>query len=191
MRIKEAADASRYVDVEIRQSAKPSGPPTGVIYHENFGNPSSNTAVSSFTGWEKGGSLSQTAVTYSYSGSTTTPCRTSSPSSGYTGASGQGCIYSAGSGVLTVSNINVTGAKFITFSCGTQGASSNLTVTYKFNTQDSATAMTPAADKDSGWGLVTYNKLTVPSTATSVQVIITVGSTATRIDDLAFNATTE
>lgn len=166
---------------------------TGEIYHENFGSPTGNTAIASFTGWEKGGSLGQTDVSYSYSGSTTTPIRNTSPSSGYTGASGNGSLYTAAGGALTVSNINITGTKFITFSCGTQATSANTAVTYQFNTQASASSLTATTNKTTGpgtWGLVSYTKLAVPSGATSVTLVITINS-ASRIDDLKIDATSE
>lgn len=166
-------------------------PVTGEIYHENFGTPSGNTAMANFTGWEKGGLLDQSSVTYSYSGSTATPIRKTSPSSGYTGASGNGCLYTAAGGCLTVEGINVTGANYITFSCGTQATSANTTVTYKFNTQASSSSLAATTSKTTGpntWGLVSYAKLEVPDGATSVTLSITIGS-ASRIDDLRLEAT--
>ena len=166
-------------------------PVTGEIYHENFGTPSGNTALANFTGWEKGGLLVQSSVTYSYSGSTATPIRATSPSSGYTGASGNGCLYTAAGGCLTVEGINVTGANYITFSCGTQATSANTTVTYKFNTQASSSSLAATTSKTTGpgtWGLVSYAKLEVPDGATSVTLSITIGS-ASRIDDLRLEAT--
>lgn len=166
---------------------------TGVIYHENFGTPTGNTTMASFSEWEKGGSLSQSSVTYSYVGSTASPIRKTSASSGYTGASGDGNLYTASGGALTVSNINVTGANYVTFSCGTQATSANTVVTYKFNTQSVASSLSATTSKTTGpetWGLVSYTKIAVPSGATSLQLVITINSNS-RIDDLQLNATAE
>lgn len=182
-----AADALSATGSVNEKVANPdAGVVTGEIYHENFGTPSGNTAMANFNGWEKGGTLSQSSVSYSYSGSTATPIRKTSPSSGYDGASGNGCLYTAAGGVFTATGINVTGTKYITISCGTQATSANTAVTYKFNTQASATSLAPTTSKTTGpntWGLVSYTQLEVPSGATSVTLTFTIGS-ASRIDDI-------
>lgn len=160
----------------------------GLVYQENFGTPGGNTAVNSYQGWEKGGVIDQSGVTYSYSGGTSTPIRKTSPSSGYTGASGNGCLYTAANGKLTVTNINVSSCKELAFSMGSQATSANLDVEYQFDTESSTTAMTVTIAKTgTSWGLVEYSPVTVPNGATRMTVIITV-KTAHRIDDLKLNS---
>lgn len=160
----------------------------GLVYEENFGSPSSNTAATAYQGWEKGGITDQSGITYSYSGDTSTPIRNSSPSSGYTGASGNGCLYTAANGIFTATNINITSCKELAFSMGSQATSANLDVKYQFNTENSATTMTVTKAKTgTSWGLVEYNPITVPEGATRMTVIITI-KTAHRIDDLKLNS---
>ena len=54
------------------------------IYSENFGTPTATTLITAYTGWQVG-----TPITYSGSGDV----RTSSASSGYVGASGNGNVF--------------------------------------------------------------------------------------------------
>lgn len=96
------------------------------IFTENCGNPSSTTAVSSFTGWQNYGVLSYTG---------TADVRTTLPSSVYVGASGQGNTFitnTVGTNV-TFGTINTTSYTSLSLSLGilkttTASNGSNLTI---------------------------------------------------------------
>lgn len=71
------------------------------IYSENMGTPSATTGVATYTGWQNGAS---SGITYSGDADV----RTSSASTGYTGASGSGNVYLAAAKTFTISGINTS-----------------------------------------------------------------------------------
>ena len=90
------------------------------IFSENCGNPGSTTSASIYTGW-------QNNATLTYAASATYPdVRTSTPSTGYTGASGYGNIYfnatsvtgTSGTINVVISNINTSSYTNLVLSFG-------------------------------------------------------------------------
>ncbi|WP_407403856.1 T9SS type A sorting domain-containing protein [Chryseobacterium sp.] len=98
------------------------------IYSENFGNPTATTPITTYTGY-------QNTSPIVYSG--TADLRTSTPSSGYTGSSANGCVFIGATTAtpeksLTIEGINTSNYNNITLSFGhqkgTNASSNELTV---------------------------------------------------------------
>ena len=146
------------------------------IYSENFGTPTGNTAVATYiTGTAP--ATFQNSTPIAYSGTTTpatTPLRVSLPSSGYTGATGNGNVFlsqSSNAGhFFQIDGINTSAFPVAT----------NLQLSFGYNTASTSAAQlivekstngttwtpltfTPSA---TGWTLVTVTGSQIPSSAT-------------------------
>jgi len=90
-------------------------PSPATVFSENVGVGGDNVPVGTYTGWQNQGSLTFSA------GGTNTDVRSTSGSSGYTGASGAGNVWmpsSSGSRIFEISNINTIGYSNLSLSFG-------------------------------------------------------------------------
>ncbi|MBX3293622.1 MAG: carboxypeptidase regulatory-like domain-containing protein [Acidobacteria bacterium] len=117
-----------------------------VIFNEDIGSPSGTTAIASYTGWSN--------PTFTFSG--TGDIRNTSPSSGYTGASGSGNAFLTNSGTSTfqIAGIDTSGytASSLVLKFGQ----------HKSSTTANGTEMTVEVSSDG----TTYTLLTFPPRAT-------------------------
>jgi hypothetical protein len=138
------------------------------IFSENCGNPSVTTTCTSYTGWQNNGSLTFTA-------SATGPdVRTTLPSSGYAGASGNGNIFfinGVSNRFVQISGINTTNYTSLTLSFGvlkTTNTSTGSELVVEVSTNGSTyTALSYTLATGSGTSNVYYFKTptgTIPST---------------------------
>lgn len=164
------------------------------IYSENFGNATGNTALSAHTGY-------QATSPISYTGNA--DVRITTPSSGYANASGQACVFVAGSTAdpareLIVSGINTLDFENLVFSFGHQkgtSSSSNellVTVSADGSTWTPLNYTRPTGSGTSIWMLITPTG-TIPSTATlSIKFTNPVNSNVGfRIDDFKLVGTSK
>lgn len=156
------------------------------IYSENFGNATGTTTLSAHTGYQ-----ATSPITYTGNADV----RISTPSTGYTDASGQACVFVAGSTAdpareLIVSGINTLDFENLVFSFGQQKgtnvASNELLVTVSADgsTWTPLSYTRPTGGGTSIWMLITPTG-TIPSTATlSIKFTNPVNSNVGfRIDD--------
>lgn len=91
------------------------GPVRAQIFSENMGTPGSNTNVNTYTGWQNGAPIT-------FSTTTGSDVRTTTPSTGYTGASGGGNVFMGTSGGnskdFLIEGINSNGYSNLTLSFG-------------------------------------------------------------------------
>ena len=138
------------------------------IYSENFGNPSSTTLLTAYTGYQNSSPIT-------YSG--TADVRTSTPSD-YAGASGQGCVFigavTTSSGnpakTLIISGINTTGYQDLTLSFGHQKGTNASSNELKVEVSSNGTDWTPLSyTRPTGSGtsvwLVVTPTGTIPATS--------------------------
>lgn len=153
------------------------------IFSENMGSPSSTTAIASYTGWQNNGILTFTG---------TTDVRNTGPSSGYTGASGNGNVFvNTTSGLYyEISGINTSYYSGITLSLGhfkSTLAGNNQLIIETSPDGTTYTAMTYSRATGSGtavWALINPTG-TIPST-TNLRIRFRQTSTTCqfRIDDI-------
>lgn len=103
------------------------GPEPGddeVVFYESFGNPSSTTSIEAYT-------YDNTELTFTGNGD----IRSSIPSAGYEGASGNGLVFmNDGDRFLTISEINTTGFEDIMLSFGVHAGNSDVfTIEYSID----------------------------------------------------------
>lgn len=117
------------------------------IFAENVGTPAATTLITSYTGWQNNGVL-----TFGGTGDV----RTSTPSTGYTGASGSGNVFltNNGSSTFIISGINTTGFLANSFSL-TFGA-------HKSTTASNMSELSLAYSTDG----TTYTSIAIPIQAT-------------------------
>ncbi|HPG12962.1 MAG TPA: hypothetical protein PLU37_15625, partial [Chitinophagaceae bacterium] len=156
------------------------------IFSENMGTPVSTTVVSAYTGWQNG-----SPITFS-SGSPEVDVRTSSASSGYTGASGGGNVFitSATGRFLEIAGINTVGYTNIALSLGhfksTTAGNNELTIEVS---EDGISYSALTYSRATGSGTANWILLnpsgTIPATA-NLRIRFTQTSTTTqfRIDDV-------
>lgn len=160
---------------------------------EDFGNVSSHTAVENHTGFSKEG-VGATNVTYW--GTNGVTVRSTLPSSGYSGASGNGNVFFTGAGtpnggdIFLISNINPTGATSMRISFGTQATTPTLSVEY--STNGTTWTNIPYTKTSTDWELVTAN-FNIPSGSTNLHLRFTSESgmpnNGFRIDDVKLTNT--
>jgi len=131
------------------------------VYSESMGTPSSTTLITNYTGWQN-----STPIAYSGSGDV----RTSSASSGYTGASGGGNVFLTSTGVkdFIISGINtssyMSSGLTLSFGYSTNSVATQMTVEQSTN----GTTWTPISftqNTNTSWNLVTITgQLAVSST---------------------------
>ena len=134
------------------------------IFTENCGTPTATTLITAYAGWQNNSTLT-------FSG--TADVRTTSPSTGYTGASGNGNVFITNTvgRNLTISNINTLNYINLTLSVGvfkSTAASNGSELKIEVSTDDiTYTALTYALPTGTGtaiWRLVTPTG-TIPSTS--------------------------
>ena len=158
------------------------------IFSENCGTPSVTTSCATYTGW-------QNNVTLTYTASATSPdVRTTSPSSTYTGASGNGNIFFTNSlGIyVQISNINTTNYTNLSLSLGilkTTTASNGSELVIETSSDGTTyTALTNTMSTGTGtavWTLVSPSG-TIPATS-NLRIRFRLGAnngTQFRIDDI-------
>jgi hypothetical protein len=123
----------------------------GTVYSENIGNPSAQTVINSYTGWQNG-----SPITYQSTSATQSDVRTTSASSGYSGASGQGNVFftTLGARNFVISGINTLGY-------------SNLALTFGLR-RDAGSSIDPMVVEVSTDG-TNYTPLTITQPATNSQ----------------------
>ena len=165
------------------------------IFTENCGNPAPTTSAATYTGW-------QNNATLTYAASATYPdVRTSTPSTGYTGASGNGNIYFNATSVIgtsgtinvVISNINTSSYTNLVLSFGflkTNNAWSNEVVVEVSSNGTTWTSLTMSPSTGTGtasvWQYLTASG-SIPSTA-NLRIRFRYASTSStntvRIDDI-------
>lgn len=165
------------------------------IYSENFGNPTATTLLTAYSGYQNSSPIV-------YSG--TADVRTSSPSDGYTGASGNGCGYLGNvttlSGnpakTLIIEGINTTNYNGIAMTLGhqksTNAASNELTIEVSGDgiTWTPLTYTRPTGTGTSNWVLISPAG-TIPATANlRIKITNVLDSNAGfRVDDIKLTGT--
>lgn len=165
------------------------------IYSENFGNPTATTLLTAYSGFQNSSPIV-------YSG--TADVRTSAPSEGYTGASGNGCGYLGNvttlSGnpikTLIVEGINTTNYTGIAMTLGhyksTNAANNELTIEVSANgtTWAPLTYTRPTGTATSNWVLISPAG-TIPATANlRIRITNVLDSNAGfRVDDIKLTGT--
>ncbi|MBB6371178.1 T9SS type A sorting domain-containing protein [Chryseobacterium shigense] len=159
------------------------------IYSENFGNPSATTVVSSYTGYENASPITYTG---------TADVRTSTPSTGYTGASGNGCVFIgaiAPDRSIIISGINTLNYTNIALSFGQwkslDAASNQMTV--EVSGDGSAwtqlTYSRPSGSGTSIWTLINTSG-SIPSVSNlRIKFTNVVGNAGYRVDDVKLTGT--
>ncbi len=161
------------------------------IFFENVGTPVANTVISLYNGWQNGSPVSFT------SGSPEVDVRTSTSSTGYTGASGNGNVFFTNTvgRFLLVSGINTTGYTAISLSLGhfksTTAGNNELTIEVSSDgtTYSPLTYSRPTGSGTANWALITPNG-SIPATA-NLRIRFTQTSITTqfRIDDILLSGT--
>lgn len=154
------------------------------IYSENFGTPTATTLITAYTGWQVG-----TPITYSGSGDV----RTSSASSGYVGASGNGNVFltSTAGKNLIISGINTSAytASDIQLSFGyvTNSTATQLVVE-KSTDGTTWTPITFTNNTTTNWNLVTIPGGQIPSSSTLSLRFTQPATAQMRVDDIKLAA---
>nr|WP_298659305.1 T9SS type A sorting domain-containing protein [uncultured Flavobacterium sp.] len=154
------------------------------IYSENFGTPTATTLITAYTGWQVG-----TPITYSGSGDV----RTSSASSGYVGASGNGNVFltSTAGKNLIISGINTSAytASDIQLSFGyvTNSTATQLVVE-KSTDGTTWTPITFTNNTTTSWNLVTIPGGQIPSSSTLSLRFTQPATAQMRVDDIKLAA---
>lgn len=165
------------------------------IYSENFGNPTANTLLTAYSGY-------QNSSPVVYSG--TADVRTSTPSEGYTGASGNGCVFLGNvttlSGnpakTLIIEGINTTNYSGIAMTLGhyksTNAANNELTIEVSADgiTWAPLSYTRPTGTGTSSWILVSPTG-TIPTTS-NLRIRLTNvldSNVGIRVDDIKLTGT--
>lgn len=164
------------------------------IFSENVGSPSGTTAITSYTGWQNNGTIA-------FSG--TGDVRTTTGSSGYTGASGSGNVFltTGGSASFIISGIDTSayqaGTLDLTFGAyksNTASTMSELSLAYSTDGTNYTSMSIPA--QASGTGTAIWRSITL--TATSIPIASNVylkwtntaaSGTQFRLDDISLSGT--
>ena len=151
------------------------------FYSENIGTPTANTSVAIYAGWQNA-----SPITYTGTGS----ARTSTPSTGYSGASGNGNVFLTGTAGtnLIISGLNSSSysASDIQLSFGylTNNISTQLVVEYSTNGTDWTPITFAQNTTNNVWDLVTIPGGQVPSSATLSLKFTQPATAQMRIDDI-------
>ncbi|NNT70859.1 choice-of-anchor D domain-containing protein [Flavobacterium sp. IMCC34852] len=167
------------------------------IFSENMGTPSANTAIATYVGGTAPATF-QNVSTLTYTGVGTTDVRTSTPSTGYAGASGNGNVFitSTIGNSFQISGINTSGYTSLSLSFGqhksTTGSTGSDLLVEVSSDGTTYTALTYTRATGTGtavWALVTPTG-TIPST-TNLRIRFRQTATATqyRIDDVVLTGT--
>ena len=161
-----------------------------LIFNETFGNPTANTPIADYTGWETTG-IGAGAVyfvgTTTGAGGLVDVRSTASSAGHYPGASGGGnVLFSAGSGGrLYVNNIAVCGAQNLRLSFGTNQSDDIISVAYSID-GDGVWITIPFVKATDSWGLVDNLRFSLPAGTDNISLRFSaepVGFGA-RIDDI-------
>ncbi len=171
------------------------------IFYESFGSTSSNTSVSSYTGYSATASMFTTTgnVNTHYSGSGSVGKYNLSDanlSSGYTGASGLSGCYHTGTAntqatIIQISNINIEGYTNLALSFGALGGSTShkVNVSYKIDNGSETTLISNGSITNANWTLLSAN---ISGTGKSLTLYITHTPTKAwtiRLDDIKITGT--
>lgn len=163
-----------------------------VIFTENAATPGSTTAVNSYTGWQNNGILSFTG---------TADVRTSTASTGYSGASGDGNIFLTNTGTSTfiISAIDVsayTGFFDLSFGAYKSTTASNLselTLAYSTNGSSYTNLTLPALATGAGtakWYSIGLSSIALPVSSTLYLKWTNTSTTPQfRLDDIMLSGT--
>ena len=165
-----------------------------VLYSENFGNPASNTNISSYSGWSATSSMfnltGAETVASCYSGNKV-GSGNASTSSDYSAASGQGNAYQGGTAgttttILTVQKIKITGKSNLSliFAIYNGAAAKYVDAYYQIDSGSETKLTLTGYGASSGWQ---YVSASIPGTGTNLKLIFKHTPTkawTTRIDDI-------
>jgi hypothetical protein len=157
-------------------------------FSENMGTPTSNTLISSYTGWQNNGNNTFTG---------TGDVRTSTASSGYTGASASGNVFLTNSGSTTLQiagiNTNTLTIPAISFGLYKSTTASNATeLTFEYSTDgvNFTAILIPA--QSTGTGTAAWRSILLSGLPQSTTLTIRFTNTSTtpqfRIDDIKVNS---
>ncbi|MDL2308288.1 chitobiase/beta-hexosaminidase C-terminal domain-containing protein [Bacteroidales bacterium OttesenSCG-928-B11] len=159
-----------------------------ILYMENFGTPSANTTIQQYTGWQN--------QQVTYTGDGTCDVRTSSASTGYTGASGNGNVMLNNTTKwFSVSGINTMGLDSLKLHLGIRKGStsedgSNLSIQHSTDgenwTQLPVVQELPTGSGTTGWHYVTVSGLPAASNLRLKFSNLSTGDI--RLDDLSITA---
>lgn len=157
-----------------------------IVYSETMGSPSANTNITSYTGWV---TTTNPAATITYSG--TGSIRSTSPSSGYTGASGSGNVFfsAAGGQTFIIQGINTSSYNSselqLSFGWTTSTAANVITVETSIDSGTNWTPITIPANPNTAWALKTITGTIIPQ-STNLWLRFTAPATGSgmRIDDV-------
>lgn len=155
------------------------------IFTENFGNPSANTSVNTYTGYQNYGVQTYTA------GTSGTDVRTTNASSGYSGASGQGNVLLSSTKFIEISGINTSACSSFTLSMGVRKSTNAIAQPIIVQVSSDGVTYTtlsytnlPTGSGTAGWYYITLSG-TIPSAANlRIKITGNDGSNDVRIDDI-------
>lgn len=153
------------------------------IFSENIGNPGATTAITSYSGWQNNGVL-----TFSGTGDV----RTSLPSSGYSGASGNGNVFltNGSSKTFQICGINTSTCSSMVLTFGvwkSSGTTSNGELQVQFSSDGGATfgaVNSLTVTGGSAWSLQTISSGIPSSSSLCIKFTNTAASTQFRVDDV-------
>lgn len=153
-----------------------------VIFSENFGVPTSNTLLTSYTGFQNG-----SPIVFSGTGDV----RTSTPSSGYTGASGGGNVFLTSSSAprtLIISGINTSAYQQseiqLTFGYLTNSTGTQLVLEQSTDDGTNWTPITFTQNPNTSWNLVTIAPGQIPSATNLTLRFSQPAAAQMRVDDV-------
>jgi hypothetical protein len=162
---------------------------SGTVFSENMGTPTGTTSVNTFAGWQN------TAPVTFNAGTSGTDVRTTTVSTGYSGASGGGNIFFGTTGgnlkTLTISGINTSGYSALTMSYGMLRSDLTNGMTVEVSTDgvnfSPLTVTQPTAANT--WQLITVNT-GIPATANLRLRFSKNFTTSFRLDDIRITGST-
>jgi len=164
---------------------------TGALFTEDMGTPGGNTFVNSYTGWLNPGATFQSTLTNQ------SDVRTSSASTGYSGATGSGNVFMGTAGGTNprdfiISGINTLGytGLSLTFGMLRSNTAEQLAVSVSTDGIIYNPITTTTQPGTNTWALVSDSIGTIPATSNLYLKFEKATSTSFRIDDITISGTT-
>ncbi len=165
---------------------------TGIMFSENMGTPGGNTFVNNYTGWQNNG-----VYTYQSTLTNQSDVRTSTASTGYSGATGSGNVFMGTAGGTNprdfiIGGINTTGYTNLHLSFGMLRTTTAEALAVSVSTDGITyspitTTVQPAQN---AWALVSDSIGTIPATSNLRIKFEKATSVSFRIDDISISGTT-
>jgi hypothetical protein len=164
---------------------------TGALFTEDMGTPGGNTLVNNYTGWLNPGAVFQSTLTNQ------SDVRTSTASTGYSGATGSGNVFMGTAGGTNprdfiISGINTLGYTGLSLSFGMLRTATNelLAVSVSTDGISYSPITTTQQPGSNNWALVSDSIGTIPSVSNLYLKFEKATSTGFRIDDITISGTT-